>query len=369
MRTSGPTVNSATLPASAGAPLSIAEVSRATGLEESLLRFYESECGQELPEKILCGDTLLFAPGAVEAFRQIHARGGVGQAGKDRPGGAPFARVIAVTSGKGGVGKSNIALNLAIELQRLGRMTVLLDADLGMANLHLLAGLSPCYGIADLLRGRRIAEILLPGPEGVGILPGSGGVVALADSSAQDRRLILEALRGVEEKSDFLLVDTGAGMGAGVRDFLLAADETLFVLTPDITSLADAYGLLKTLARDEKFRQRPIHAVVNMADSLRQAADTALRFSGCARQFLGLTVRNAGYVLRDSAVAAALVRRTPLCVFQPDARASRNLKNIAVAMAREEAAGARLTSAFARFMNMLQSETSEGRSAAGGLGS
>jgi len=336
-------------------PLSMQEVSRATGLEESLLRFYESECAEALPQKILRGDTLFFDPGAVEIFRKIHASRCVGQKSKDAAQPPIFARVLAVTSGKGGVGKTNISLNLAIELQRLGKMTVLLDADMGMANVHLLAGLTPRYGIADLLRGKKISEIIVQGPEGIGILPGQGGLLALADSSEHDRLLILEALRGIEERTDFVIVDTGAGMGASVRDFLAAADEVLFVLTPEITSLADAYGLLKTLCHDANFRVRPIHAVVNMADSLRQAADVSLRFSGCAKQFLGVTVRNAGYVLRDSAVGAALAQRKPLCVFQPNGRASRNLRNIAAAMVREESEGTRVSSAFARFLNMLKS--------------
>jgi len=340
-------------PGTKNIPLSIQEVSRATGLEESLLRFYESEYADDLPRKVLYGDALLFDPAAVEAFRRIHAsrRGGQEREAASRP--PSFARVLAVTSGKGGVGKTNIALNLAIELQRLGKMTVLLDADMGMANVHLLAGLTPRYGVADLLHGKKISEIIMQGPEGIGILPGRGGVLALADSSHHDRAVILEALREVEERADFVIVDTGAGMGVSVRDFLGAADEILFVLTPDITSLADAYGLLKTLRHDGNFRERPIHAVVNMAESLRQAADVALRFSGCAKQFLGLTVGNAGYVLRDSAVGAALAQRTPLCVFQPNARASRNLKNVAAAMVRDESEGSRISSAFVRFMNML----------------
>lgn len=334
--------------------LSIQELSRATGFEESLLRYYESEFAGELPQKILHGNTLLFAAGAVEAFQRIHARQSAGQGGAAVAPVPLFARVLAITSGKGGVGKTNIALNLAIELQRLGRMTVLLDADLGMANVHLLAGLTPQYDISDLLRGRKISEILVQGPEGIAILPGRGGVLALADSSDHDRRVILQALGHIEERTDFVVVDTSAGMGAGVRDFLAAADEILFVLTPDITSLADAYGLLKTLCHDGSFRERPIHAVVNMAESLRQAADVALRFSGCVKQFLGITVSNAGYVLRDSAVGAALAQRTPLCVFQPNGRASRNLRNIAAALLREEPEGARVSSAFSRFMNMLK---------------
>ncbi|MEJ2033749.1 MAG: AAA family ATPase [Deltaproteobacteria bacterium] len=334
-----------------GRLLSIDDVARETGLEESLLRFYESEYPQELPEQVLRGDFLFFPPQAVEAFLRIHARHTGGQPAVARP----YARVFAVTSGKGGVGKSNLALNLAIELQRLGKMCLLLDADMGMANIHLLAGVTPAANIREIIAGDRpLAELIVEGPEGIGIIPGGGGVLELADSNRPQRQKIIRALEEVEKRADIILVDTAAGMGPGVRDFLLAADELLFVLTADITSLADAYGLLKALHQAGSVfpPSKPVYAVVNMAETIRQAADVALRFSSCARRFLGREVNNLGYVLKDATVGAATTRRMPFTVFRPQARVSRNVHNIAAALLKDDLPGLRTSSAFGRFLKM-----------------
>ncbi len=327
-----------------------------TGLEESLIRFYESEYGQHLPDKVLRGDTLFFTEPAVEALLKVHSRhqsraaDGEGQA---EDGARGYARVIAVTSGKGGVGKSNVALNLAIAMQRLGKMALVLDADLGMANIHLLAGIQPAYSLKDLLRGDlEISELITQGPEGIGIVAGGSGVIALADSTPAQRRQLLDALERMERHADVIMVDTAAGMGAGVRDFLMAADEVIFVLTPDLTSLADAYGLLKALHAKEF--DRPLYSVVNMAGTLKQAADVAIRFSNCARQFLGVNIDNIGYILRDATVGAATVRRTPYLVFDPQAKVSRNTVSIANALLRSGDESIRLNSAFKRYLNLIR---------------
>lgn len=333
--------------------LSIDEVVRRTGLEESLLRFYESEYPNELPAKILRGDTLFFDAASIPAFNRIHARHHRSAAGTDSAT-KPYGRVIAVTSGKGGVGKTNLALNLAIEFQRLGRMSVVLDGDMGLANVHLLAGIQPRATLTDLLsRDRAISDIIEEGPEGIGIIAGGSGILRLADSSPEERRTIVGSLKALEEAAEIIIVDTGAGMGRGVRDFLRAADEIIFVITPDLTSLADAYGLLKTLHREDP-AARSLYLVVNMVQTLKQAAQVALRFSGCAREFLGREVHNAGYIMRDSVVSAATARRSPYTVFRPQARASKNTRNIAVELANRDCGELRQSSAFARYLNLIR---------------
>lgn len=335
--------------------LSIDEISRRTGLEESLLRFYESEYPAELPEKILHGDRIVFGAGAIDAFLRIHSKhqaSGAGTAEKKSTG--TYGRVIAVTSGKGGVGKTNVALNLAIELQRLGKMCLVLDADMGMANVHLLCGLLPKHDIVKVVNeSLRLSEIIMEGPEGIGLIPGGSGTIALADADRRTRMKIIQAYEEIERRADIIVVDTGAGMGSGVRDFLASADELLFVLTPDLTSLADAYALLKAL-HAENLGQRPIYSVVNMVESLRQAADIAKRFSLCVRHFLDRPVQSIGYLLKDSTVGAATVRRTPYTVFKPHARVSRNMRNIAINLLKNEQPELRLTSAFGRFRNLLR---------------
>lgn len=332
--------------------LTIEDIAIETGLEESLLRFYESEYPDRLPEKVVKGGSLLFEVRAVDVFRKIHGLHAADSMVVSAKTGR-YARVIAVTSGKGGVGKSNIALNLAIEFQRLGKMSLVLDADMGMANIHLLTGLTPGHGLAELAAGRKtISEVVVAGPEGIGIIPGVGGVLSMADCGRSERLRIAGALARLEEETDIILIDTAAGMAAGVRDFLKSADELLFVLTPDITSLADAYGLLKAL-HHEGLPTRPLYCVINMALTVQQAADVARRFIDCSRQFLGRTVEGVGYLLKDATVGAALVRRTPYTVFNPQARVSRNTANLAAALLKKEQQDIPLSSAFGRFQALV----------------
>lgn len=335
--------------------LSIDEVVQATGLEESVLRFYESEYPAKLPSKILQGDSLLFPFQSIQAFQEIHDLVTTGATAPGRQQ-KTFGRVIAVTSGKGGVGKSNVTLNLAIEMQRLGKLCLVLDADMGLANIHLLAGMLPRHDLRDLLSGKAsMADLIMTGPEGIGIIAGGSGVLSMADSRNEERHAIISSLAEVEEEADIILVDTGAGLGSGVRDFLASADEVLFVLTPDITSLTDAYGLLKVM-HQEDMPPRPLYSVVNMVQTLKQAAEVAVRFSACAGNFLGLDVKNIGYILRDSSVGAAIAHRQPYTVYKPMARASCNTRNIAKALLKNELSAGVTTSAFGRFRKMISSQ-------------
>lgn len=334
-------------------PLNIEEIVRRTGLEESLLRFYESEYPDEFPKKILRGGTLFFDPASILIFRDIHERHQSGE--KKKPGQTErYARVIAVTSGKGGVGKTNIALNLAIELQHQGKMSVVLDADLGLANVHLLSGITPRHSLMDLIQNKTdIADLIEAGPEGIGVVAGGNGILAMADSHRHDRYRIIESLVELEKAADIILVDTGAGMGQGVRDFLIAADEIIFVITPDITSLADAYGLLKALHK-ERMEARPIHLVVNMVQTLKQAANVSVRFTSCAREFLGREINNAGYILRDNTVSLATARQTPYTVYRPMSRVSKNTRSVAQHLLKEEIPSKPGNSAFSRYMNLIR---------------
>ncbi|MFO7761715.1 MAG: AAA family ATPase [Thermodesulfobacteriota bacterium] len=332
-----------------GQLLDIDEVSRQTGLEESLIRFYESEYPEALPEKVLKGGALFFDSGCVEIFKKLHVR----YQRSDQEERKRYGRVIAVTSGKGGVGKSNITLNIGLELQRLGKMCVVLDGDMGLANLHLLAGIDTDYNLGDVLTGiAAIDQLITAGPEGIGVISGGDGLLNLADSSRADRARLISSLAVVEEEADIILVDTGAGMGAGVRDFLRAADEVIFVLTQDITSLADAYALLKAVVQEGSVPAK-LYSIVNMTLTVKQAAEIAVRFSRCAEEFLGLQVESIGYVLRDSMVTRAVAARTPYVVLNPKARISGNTRNIAAHLIKQELPGSVKTSAFARFKAMV----------------
>jgi flagellar biosynthesis protein FlhG len=220
------------------------------------------------------------------------------------------ARTIAVTSGKGGVGKSSVALNLAIALQKIGRSVCLLDANLGLGNIDLLCGLNGYWNLSHVVSGARtVAEIVLDGPCGIHVVPGASGLLDAADCSPVAQREILAQLDELERQHDFLIIDTGTGIHRTVRHFVAAAQTVLIVTTPEPTAIADAYATLKALTAAHDALQP--HILVNQADSPEQAREIIARVQQTARTFLHLTVSSAGHIPRDPAVVQAVVRRRP----------------------------------------------------------
>lgn len=238
------------------------------------------------------------------------------------------ARTIAVTSGKGGVGKSNIALNLAIALQQMHKSVCLLDANLGLGNIDLLCGLNGYWNLSHVISGARsLAEIMLDGPAGIHVIPGASGLLDLADSSPTDQREILAHLEELEQRHDYLILDTGTGIHQTVRQFVAAAETVLVVTTPEPTAIADAYATLKTLATGQELGQP--HILVNQADSPEQAREIIARVQQTARTFLHVTVASAGFIPRDLAVPQAVVDRVPLLVQNVRSPAGRAIEQLA----------------------------------------
>ncbi|HEY3963795.1 MAG TPA: MinD/ParA family protein [Planctomycetaceae bacterium] len=223
------------------------------------------------------------------------------------------ARTIAVTSGKGGVGKSNVALNLAIALQKMGHNVCLLDANLGLGNIDLLCGLNGYWNLSHVISGARtVREIVLEGPCGIHVVPGASGLFDSADCSPIGQREILLQLEELEQHHDYLIIDTGTGIHRTVRRFVSAADTVLIVTTPEPTAIADAYATLKALSSGTELFQP--HILVNLADSPAQAREIIARVQQTARTFLHLTVSSAGHIPRDPTVPAAVARRKPFVV-------------------------------------------------------
>ena len=242
------------------------------------------------------------------------ARNGRWRAGPARP--ATGARVIAVSSGKGGVGKTNVVANLGITWARAGRRVVILDADLGLANVDVVMGVQPQLTLADFLAGnKRLDEILLTGPEGVRILPGASGLEELANLDALSRERLIRALGTLDRFADVILIDTAAGIGANVSSFALAAREGLVVTTPEPTAFTDAYALIKVIAGaspDTVFK-----LVVNQAENGREAEEVSRKVMAVARHFLHVQVEDYGYLPVDSCVAQAVRRQVPAVVAYP----------------------------------------------------
>ena len=240
-----------------------------------------------------------------------------------------FPLVFSGTSGKGGVGKTNISVNLAICLAQLGKQVVLIDADLGLANVDVVLGLTPQKNIFHLFHeGASVGDILFPTPYGFSILPASSGMSEMLTLSTGQKLELLDAVDELEDDLDYLIVDTGAGISDNVLYFNMAAQERLVVLTPEPTSLTDAYALIKVLKTNhgvERFR-----VCVNMAPDQKTAKEMFVRLAQACDHFLsGVSLELVSVIPRDTGVRKAVVQQLPFCVSEPQSPASRAVMDLA----------------------------------------
>jgi MinD-like ATPase involved in chromosome partitioning or flagellar assembly len=235
--------------------------------------------------------------------------------------------VIAVTSGKGGVGKSNISVNLSIALSQLGQKVCLFDADINLANTNILLGLTPSLTLHDFLNDRLdINKILCQGPEGIRIVPAATGIADFINLKRQQQSHMLAALKELERDYDYLIIDTAAGVDETLINFLLAAPYTIVTITPEPTSLTDAFSLLKVL-KQRGFNQ-PVFVIVNMAVSRSLATDAFRRFGGAVAKYLRLKLSYLGYIPSDPKVQEAVRNQEAVLLRHPQTPASRRVQDI-----------------------------------------
>ncbi len=238
------------------------------------------------------------------------------------------ARVIAVTSGKGGVGKTSTSVNLAITLAARGGRVVLLDADLGLANVEVLMGLSSMFNLEHVIEGqKRLAEILVRAPGGIELIPGSSGLSRMADLPNQARQRILEGIEDLQNEVEFIVIDTMAGIGQNAVSFATAADEVLLVTTPEPSAIVDAYAMLKTIYSLRK--DSIIRLVVNMVGNQAQAKAVATKLSNVSQQYLGRSLSYLGCLPRDPHVSQAVMQSQPFSLLYPNAPAAKYMQVLA----------------------------------------
>ncbi len=263
------------------------------------------------------------------------------------------ARVLAVTSGKGGVGKSNTSVNLAIALAQHGRRVILIDADLGLANVEVLMGFNSVYTLQDVIDGERgIRDVLVNAPGGIRIVPGTSGLAKMADLPQSARQNVLTGLRDLQDQADFILIDTMAGIGQNAVGFTLAADEVLLITTPEPSAIVDAYAMLKTiyLRREDAV----IRLVVNMAAYESQGKAVAAKLANVARQYLGRNLSYLGFIPRDPHVSQAVMQSNPFVLTYPNCPAATAMQQLAARVLQQQVETApRKENFFRRFAQSL----------------
>lgn len=238
------------------------------------------------------------------------------------------ARLIAVTSGKGGVGKTSLTVNLAIQLCRNGHKVVVIDGDLGLANVEVIMGAVPKFSLYELISSDlSLSDILTDGPMGIKFISGGSGIIEMANLEKQQFDRILRTMSVLDDYADFILIDTGAGISSNVMNFVLAAREVILVTSPEPTSITDAYAVLKLIHLHNKGCS--ISAIVNMAESPREAGDILQRINTAAEKFLGTRVKSLGYLQKDPAVGKAIKMQTPLVISFPKSATAKGMQRIA----------------------------------------
>jgi flagellar biosynthesis protein FlhG len=237
-------------------------------------------------------------------------------------------RIIAVTSGKGGVGKTNTSVNMALAYARMGKKVVVMDADLGLANVNVILNIIPKWNLYHVIRKQKtMRDILLETEYGISILAGASGFSKIANLSDEDRLNFIQELSTLSH-ADIIIIDTSAGISINVVDFIAAADDAVVITTPEPTAITDAYSMIKIIAAEVNNLNIGVKLVVNRVHSVAEGKKVADRLIGIAAQFLNIKVDYLGFIYEDPVVAQAVLKQRPFMVLDPRAKASQCLAHI-----------------------------------------
>ena len=244
-------------------------------------------------------------------------------------------KIVAVTSGKGGVGKSNVVANLSVCLSELGKKVVVLDADFGLANLDVLLGLTPRYHLGHVLFGNKLlAEIMVQGPQGIRIIPASSGLQGMSELTLAQRNHLIESFTTLDSDTDYFIIDTAAGISRNEIHFLLAAQEVIVVSAPEPTAIVDAYAVIKIILSED--HDKSIQVLINSVEHAEDAQEVFCQINSVVKRFLNREVEYFGHIERDSHVLQAVRSQTLVTHRFPNAMASRSFRNLARRMVQRE---------------------------------
>ncbi len=268
--------------------------------------------------------------------------------GQAEAGYARQPRIITISSGKGGVGKTNIAINLAIAFAQIGKKVVVMDADLGLANVNVILGIIPKYNLYHVLKKqKKLREIIVDTEYGIQIIAGASGFYQLANLKEDERSAFVDNLKDLAY-ADIILIDTGAGVSPNVLTFLRGADDAIIITTPEPTAITDAYGIIKSISTE--MNGPNIRLVVNRVNSIMEGKKVSDRVINIAGQFLNIKVNNLGFVFEDSVVQRAVVKQDPFMRSAPNSKASQSVRHLMSRLANieyQESGG------FGRFLKSL----------------
>ena len=251
----------------------------------------------------------------------------------------PLARVITVTSGKGGVGKSNTAINLAIQFRKMGQRVIILDADFGLANIEIMFGAVPKHNLCDLIyQGKSIRDIITWGPMEVGFISGGSGIAGMSNLSKDYLNYIIQNLVELDEMADTIIVDTGAGISDAVLEFLVASGEILLVTTPEPTSITDSYSLLKALSRHPRYSAETtqIKVIANKVFGEAEAEALYAKLDAVVGRYLKVPITYLGMIPQDNQLAKAVMQQMPVSLDNPRARSAIAYEAIAAKLMNKE---------------------------------
>lgn len=231
------------------------------------------------------------------------------------------ARIISVTSGKGGVGKTSLSVNLAAHLSKQGTKILLIDADLGLSNVEIMLGVTPSYTLKDVIKhGKDIEDVIINGPYNLDFISGGNGFLELAELSEIEREEILIKIHKLAELYDIIIIDTGAGISKNVTAFLTISDEIIVITTSEPTALTDAYSIMKVIS-EEKLKQK-IGLIINRVKTKSEFQQASNILISTAKKFLGEEIKSLGYVYEDPNVRKTIYKKTPFVIYYPDSKAS-----------------------------------------------